>query len=149
LRAALCFAAVFCFAARGAPKATVADVSGQSYSVESMRLAKGSKLTVYCGGAKIELPIKVVRNIKIHPKRITSISGKLHFGVELLLRDSTVIGGGGGQCYTPADNGIAGKSSKGKFSIAFEKLGNVYIFGKEDVEKKPPKVKGGEAGQAG
>jgi len=112
-----------------------------------MRLAKGSKLTVDCGGARMVLPLKNVKSMKINPKRISSIGGRLHFGVELLLRDSTTIGGGegGGRCYTPADNGIAAKTSKGKFSLPFEKLRYVYILGKEDAEEKQPPNKDGAA----
>ena len=137
LRASLCGVAALFFAASGAVKATVTDVSGQTYNVVSMRFAKGSKLTVDCEGAKMVLPLKVVKTIKINPKQISSVEGRLHFGVELLLRDSTAIGGGV-HCHTSADNGIVGKSSRGKFTLPFEKLRYVYILGKEDVEKKQP-----------
>jgi len=94
----------------------------------------------------MELPLKVVKSIKINPKQISSIEGRLHFGIELLLLDSTVIGGGGGRCYISADNGVAGKSSKGKFSLPFEKLSYVYVLGKEDIENKQPTEKDGAAG---
>jgi len=155
-RAALCGVAALSFAAFGAVKAAVTDVSGQVYNVTSMRLAKGSTLfslvtgqtlTVYCGGARMELPLKNVRSMKINPKRISPIEGRLHFGVELLLRDSTVVGGGG-LCYIPADNGISGKSLKGKISLPFEKLRYVYILGKEDAEKNQPPKEGGAAENA-
>jgi hypothetical protein len=147
LRASLCGVALLCFAVSGAVKARVTDVSGQTYNVASMRLAKGSKLTVDCGGVKMTLPLNVVKSIKINPKQISSIEGRLNFGIELLLRDSTAIGDGRVRCHVSADNGIAGKSSKGKISLPFEKLGYIYILGKEDVEKKQPKKKGGAAEQ--
>jgi hypothetical protein len=146
LRASLCGVALLCFAASGAVKAKITDVSGQTYNVVSMSLAKGSKLTVDCGGAKMELPLNVIKTITINPKQISSIDGRLHFGIELLLRDSTAIGGGF-RCHVSADNGVAGKISKGKFSLPFEKLGYIYILGKEDVEKKQPAKKGGAAEQ--
>ena len=146
LRASLCAAALSCFAASGAVKAKVTDISGQTYDVASMRLAKGSKLTVDCGGARMELPLNVVKTIKINPKHISSIDGRLHLGIEVLLRDSTAIGGGV-RCRVSADNGIAGKISKGKFTLPFEKLGYIYILGKEDAEKKQPPAKGGAAEQ--
>ena len=146
LRASLCGVALLCFAASGAVKARVTDVSGQTYNVVSMRLAKSSKLAVDCGGARMELPLNAIKTIKINPKQISSIDGRLHFGIELLLRDSTAIGGKV-RCHVSADNGIAGKSSKGKITLPFEKLGYVYILGKEDVEKKQPQKKGDAAEQ--
>jgi hypothetical protein len=151
------------FLAGCAANARITDVSGHVYDVKSLRPASGGfripyliepKLDIYCDGVRIRQPLSTVKNIKISQAEISPVDGKPHFGVEALLRDGAVIGGGGaadggdgaGKCFISADNGFAGTSAKGAITAPFEKIASVYILGKEDKEgKKPKKGKEGPA----
>lgn len=134
--AVFCVAALFlpaCYAAKGA----VTDVSGKAYDVASLRLAKGlpwiGSLKVVCGDARMSVPFRRVKSMKIDPARITSVDGQPYYGVEITLRGGAVIGGfggGGALCSVCADNGIKGKVSKSGYSAPFSSLSGVDIYGK-------------------
>jgi hypothetical protein len=140
-----------------AANAKVTDVSGQTYQVKSLRLAKGftlpfikeAKIDIYCDGVRITHKLKSVKSLKINPAKIASIDGKLHFGVEILLKDSTALGNINerGGCYIAADNGFMGKSSKGKFSVPFDRIGTVYFLGKEDTDAAKAGKDGAKEGE--
>jgi hypothetical protein len=78
-----------------------------------------------------------------------------------LLKDSTAIGNINerGGCFIAADNGFWGKSSKGRITLPFDRIGTVYFLGKEDSdaakagkdgtkegEEKAPEAAGTEGG---
>jgi len=118
--------------------AVVTDLSGQEYNVKSIKLTKGSKLKVVCGGARMEVPFKTVSAMRIAQGLISSVDGNLYFAVEISARDGSVIGDfeGDKRCYVLADNGVAGKTaSKAKFSSPLSNIGAVTILGKKDEKK--------------
>jgi hypothetical protein len=142
LRAAF-FCAVWGLAAAAvAANAAVTDVSGRTYNVASARLLKGGlpligggRMQVVCGETRMSVPFGKVRNIKIDPAQISPVDGRPYFGVEIQMRDGTVIGDiqERGRCLIYSDNGLRGKSAKAaSFSAPFSSLSNIQILGKGD-----------------
>jgi len=131
-------AALMCAAPAFAVNAVITDVKGQDYNVRSVKLVKGSKLKVVCGGARMEVPFKSVSSMKIVPGIISSVDKRLYFAVEIRTSDGTVIGGfdGDKRCSVYADNGFTGKTaSKAKFSSPFGNVISVSVAGKGDEKK--------------
>jgi len=131
-------AALLCAVPAFAVNAVVTDVKGQEYNVKSIKLAKGSKLKVVCGGARMEVPFKSVSVMKIVPGIISSVDKQLYFAVEIHTGDGTVIGGfdGDKRCSVYSDNGFVGKTaSKSKFSSPLGNVISVSVAGKGDEKK--------------
>jgi len=121
-----------------AVNAVVTDVSGQEYNVLSIKLTKGSKLKVVCGGARMEVPFKSVSAMRIAQGLITSVDKQLYFAVEIRTSDGAVVGSfdGDKRCYVYADNGFTGKtSSKSKFNSPFSNVSAVAVTGKGEEKK--------------
>jgi hypothetical protein len=145
--ALLCTAALFAAPALAATNATVTDVKGQAYNVSSIKLAKGSKLKVVCGETRLEVPFKSVVSMKVAPAQITSVDGKLYFGVEIKTRDGAAIGslGGANRCSVSAESGFKGKTaskSKVGYSSPLSNVASLEILGKDAA-----KTGGGEDGE--
>jgi len=119
--------------------AKITDVSGRTYDITSVKLTKGSKFKVVCGGVRMEVPLKSVSEIRINGARISSVGGRPHYGVEIKMSDGTVVGGGDGgveSCLLCADNGFRGKvSKKAVYSASFGDISSVEILGKEDKKQ--------------
>jgi len=121
-----------------AVNAVVTDINGQEYNVQSIKLAKGSKLKVVCGGTRMEVPFKSVSVMRVVPGLINSVDKQLYFGVEIRTSDGTVIGNfeGDSRCFVYADNGFVGKTaSKSKFSSPLSNISVVTVVGKADEKK--------------
>jgi hypothetical protein len=114
-------------------KAKVTDIKGHTYDVASLRLLKGSKLNVVCGGTRMAVPFRSVVSMKIDPAQIAPVDGRPHFGVEIHVRDGSVIGdiGERGRCLVCADNGLRGKRAKAAYSAPFSSLSSIEILGKD------------------
>jgi hypothetical protein len=117
-----------------AGRAVVTDVSGQTYEIRSLRLTTGSKLAVVCGGTRLNVPFKTITAMKIDPSQITSVDGRMHYGVEIEMRDGTVIGNilETTRCTVGADNGLRGRNAKARFSTPFNKVSGFQVLGKGD-----------------
>ena len=130
-----CVAAFSVTAAYAAVNGQVADLSGRTVNVASLRLIKGSKIDVVCGGARMQVPFKQVSSMKIDPAQMSSVDGLMHYGVELRLSGGTVIGSivEPGRCAVNADNGLRGKISKAPYSTPFNSVSSVRILGKGET----------------
>jgi hypothetical protein len=144
--ALLCMAALFAVPALAA-NAAVTDVKGQTYNISSIKLARGSSLKVVCGDTRLNVPFKSVVSMKVAPAQITSVDGKLYFGVEIKTRDGAAIGslGGANRCSVSAESGFVGKTaskSKVGYSSPLSNIASVEMLGKDAA-----KTGGGEDGE--
>ncbi|MDR3013143.1 MAG: hypothetical protein LBU70_08030 [Chitinispirillales bacterium] len=123
-------------AAHAANRGRVVDVAGQTHEATSLRLMRGRKLSVVCGDARISVPFRAIRSMKIDPAQISPVDGRPHLGIEIQMQKTgTVIGDilERGRCLVGADNGLRWKvSKKANFSAPFSGLFSVEIIGKKD-----------------
>ncbi len=130
MRILLCtvICAVSMFFAGCAISGTIVDRSQNSADLKKMRLSGSSSLSIYCGGAKRDLPLKAVRSMKIDPFRTTSVDGLLYLGVEAELADGTRIDGSDrGDCFISSDNGLVGISGKGSYSVTLDNVSSITV----------------------
>jgi len=117
-----------------ANRAKITDVSGQSLDLAKVRLIKGKKFSIVCGGTRTVVPFKAVSVMKIDPAQISAVDGRPHFGVEVQLRDGAVIGNitEHGRCLVAADNGFRGKKGKkARYSAPFSNVSKIEMLGQE------------------
>ncbi|MCL2181911.1 MAG: hypothetical protein FWB85_00365 [Chitinispirillia bacterium] len=135
----------------GGVNARITDISGRSYEVGSVRLT-GDNIRIVCGETRMDVPLKSVSVMRVTPSRIVSVDGRPHYGVEVTLSDSTVIGGavdGGENCVVCSDNGFRGKiSKKTGYNAPFGDIINVEVLVKEKGQKKAADGKEGEDGES-